>query len=77
MTEPFWGSNGRTGPLRDGEVPMGSVLIDASISDDQRRARLYEGDIFIFSPTNGSRTLIDLARRMSRPLAMQNAQSST
>jgi hypothetical protein len=43
---------------------MGSVYIDSSITDDDRRARLYAGDIFVLSPTEGSRSLIDLARRM-------------
>jgi hypothetical protein len=32
--------------------------------DDERRARLYAGDVFILSPSDGSRALADLARRM-------------
>ena len=43
---------------------MGSVYIDPSISDDERRARLYAGDIFILSPTEGSHALVNLARSM-------------
>lgn len=43
---------------------MGSVFFDAAISDEARRARLYAGDVFILSPTDGSRALIDLARQM-------------
>ncbi|MBS0242342.1 MAG: hypothetical protein JSS20_09200, partial [Proteobacteria bacterium] len=45
-------------------MPSSSVFIDAEMSDEERRARLYAGDIFIFSPTKASRDLIALARRM-------------
>src|SRR5688500_15579856 len=44
--------------------PMGSVFIDSTIADDARRKRLYAGDIFILSATDGTRSLIELARRM-------------
>lgn len=43
---------------------MGSVFIDSTIADEERRARLYAGDIFIFSSTEGTRALINLARQM-------------
>jgi hypothetical protein len=43
---------------------MSAVFIDSSICDDERRSRLYAGDVFILSPTEGSRALVDLARRM-------------
>ena len=43
---------------------MGSVFVDSTISDDARRTRLYAGDIFILSATDGTRALIDLARGM-------------
>jgi hypothetical protein len=43
---------------------MGSIYIDSSMTDDERRARVYAGDIFILSPTDGSRALGDLARKM-------------
>lgn len=43
---------------------MGSVFIDAPISDEERRTRLYAGDIFILSATAGTRALIGLARQM-------------
>jgi hypothetical protein len=43
---------------------MGSVFIDSAIADEERRTRLYAGDIFIFSSTEGTRALIDLARQM-------------
>ena len=34
------------------------------MGDEARRARLYAGDIFILSPTDGARALVDLAREM-------------
>ena len=43
---------------------MGSVYFDGKIADDERRARLYAGDIFILSATAGTQALIDLARGM-------------
>ena len=39
---------------------MGSVFVDSTIEDAERRTRLYAGDIFIFSPSQGTRALIDL-----------------
>ena len=41
-----------------------SVHFDAPMSDDERRERLYAGDIFIFSATVNSRDLISLAQAM-------------
>jgi hypothetical protein len=43
---------------------MSSVFFDSKITDEERRSRLYAGDIFIFSPTDGTRALIGLARKM-------------
>ena len=43
---------------------MGAVFIDSMIADEARRARLYAGDVFILSPTSGTRALINLARQM-------------
>lgn len=43
---------------------MTSVFIDSVMSDEERRTRLYAGDVFILSPTAGTRALIELARRM-------------
>jgi hypothetical protein len=43
---------------------MGSVFIDTTITDEERRTKLYGGDIFIFSPTEGTRALVDLGRQM-------------
>ncbi len=43
---------------------MTAVHFDADMPDDERRQRLYAGDIFIFSASPGTRALIALARRM-------------
>jgi hypothetical protein len=41
-----------------------SVFFDTPMSDEERRSRLFQGDIFVFSPTAASRALIDLASAM-------------
>ncbi len=41
-----------------------SLFFDARMSDQDRRTRLYAGDIFVFSETAGSRELVALAREM-------------
>lgn len=43
---------------------MSAVYFDAAISDDERRRRMYAGDIFIFSPTPATKDLIFLARNL-------------
>jgi hypothetical protein len=43
---------------------MASVYFDGNVADDVRRSRLYAGDIFILSPTDGTRSLIGLAQQM-------------
>jgi hypothetical protein len=43
---------------------MSAVYFDSKLSDEQRRQRLYAGDLFIFSPTPSTEALIALARRM-------------
>ena len=43
---------------------MGSVYFDSQLKDEERRDRLYAGDIFVMSPTARTRTLIDFARQM-------------
>lgn len=44
---------------------MTVVYVDAKLTDDERRARLFAGDIFVYTPTPGSLELIDFARRMA------------
>jgi hypothetical protein len=43
---------------------MTTVYFDSDMPDAERREHLYRGDIFIFSPTPGTKALIDLARSM-------------
>ena len=40
---------------------MTAVHFDASTTDDTRRQRLYAGDIFINSASDGSRAMAELA----------------
>jgi len=43
---------------------MPALFLDADLDDDERRRRLYSGDIFIFSPTPSAQALVDLAKGM-------------
>jgi len=44
---------------------MTVVYVDAELADDERRARLFAGDIFIYTPTPGSLELIRFAQQMA------------
>jgi uncharacterized protein with PIN domain len=44
---------------------MGAVYIDSAIDEEERRRLLYEGELFVFSPTTSSAALAALAREMS------------
>jgi hypothetical protein len=44
---------------------MATVYVDATISDDLRRERLYAGDFFSFSPSEAGLGLCELARELS------------
>lgn len=43
---------------------MSAVFVDPKLDDDERRRRLYSGDIFILSATSSTEALIALAREM-------------
>jgi hypothetical protein len=43
---------------------MTSVFVDMRLTDEERRARLYAGDIFILMPTPASQALVALAKEM-------------
>ena len=43
---------------------MSSVYFDPTLSDEERRQRLYAGDIVILSASPGTRALVSLAREM-------------
>ena len=57
---------------------MGTIYVDSPLSDEDRRRRLYEGDLFVFSPTKSSADLCALARELSEeafaPHPPENAQ---
>jgi hypothetical protein len=44
---------------------MATVYVDASMGDEDRRSKLYTGDLFTFSATSSSARLSALAREMS------------
>jgi hypothetical protein len=43
---------------------MTNVFVDPSMSDAERRARLFAGDLFVYSPTPSSEALCAFAREM-------------
>jgi hypothetical protein len=45
---------------------MNSIFFDYQCCDDERRTRLYDGQIFVFSPCPSSLALCDLANRLTR-----------
>lgn len=59
---------------------MNSVFFDSTMTEAERRRRLYEGQIFVFSPRPSSRALCELAREMTeaafKPLDPRDAQHS-
>ncbi len=44
---------------------MTSVYHDSKLSDDERRVRLYAGDMFMYSPSRASLALCELARDLA------------
>jgi hypothetical protein len=59
---------------------MGTIYADSPLTDDERRQRLYAGDLFVHSPTKSSMELCALARNLSEeafapydpPVAQEN-----
>src|SRR5438132_810538 len=45
---------------------MNTVFFDAKISDEQRRTQLYNGQLFVYSPTSSSRELCKFARELAQ-----------
>ena len=43
---------------------MNALYLDAAVSDDVRRARLYDGQLFVYSPQDSTRALCDFAREL-------------
>lgn len=44
---------------------MTALYVDSTLSEEERRGRLYEGELFAFSATSSSAALADHARQMS------------
>ena len=57
---------------------MTTVYFDSKMTDAERRAKLFEGDIFVFSPRPSTLALIDFARELLEeafaPLPPRTAQ---
>jgi hypothetical protein len=57
---------------------MSTVYLDAQMTDAERRGRLYEGDLFVFSPISASREFCRFARGLAEeaftPLQPAEAQ---
>jgi hypothetical protein len=57
---------------------MTAVYFDSKLSDPERRAKIFEGDIFVYSPRPGTLALIDFARELLEeafaPLPPRTAQ---
>src|SRR5262245_36351040 len=45
---------------------MNTVYFDANVSDDMRRAGLYQGQLYVHSATRGTLGLVELARTVIR-----------
>jgi len=43
---------------------MDTLLFDATLDDEARRTQLYDGQLFVYSPTPSSLGLVDLARQL-------------
>ena len=45
---------------------MNTIYFDDQVSDDSRREQLFDGQLFVYSPTPGSLKLIEFARALIR-----------
>jgi hypothetical protein len=59
---------------------MSTIYFDTHLGDEERRRRLYSGDVFVYSPRPSTRALTELARELIEeafaPLNPQQAQDS-
>src|SRR3981081_3261131 len=44
---------------------MAGVYVDTTLSEQERRSRLYSGELFVYSPSKSSADLCRIAREMS------------
>ena len=56
-----------------------TVYIDPAVSDDERRRRVYEGQLFVYSPRKSSLAFVEFARQLIKgafaPLDPETAQA--
>ncbi|MDT3441331.1 MULTISPECIES: hypothetical protein [unclassified Pseudofrankia] len=45
---------------------MSTVLVESTLSDDERRARLYAGDLFVYGPKPASLAFVEFTRDLVR-----------
>ncbi|EFC84825.1 hypothetical protein [Parafrankia sp. EUN1f] len=45
---------------------MSTVLFDSALSDDDRRAKLYEGELFVYSPRPSTTAFVEFTRELIR-----------
>ena len=43
---------------------MNSIFLNSKLSDDERRARLYRGQVFLYSASPAAQRFVALAREM-------------
>ncbi|HKI02098.1 MAG TPA: hypothetical protein VKK31_08965 [Thermoanaerobaculia bacterium] len=59
---------------------MSTIYFDTHLGDEERRRRLYSGDVFVYSPRPSTKALTELARELIEeafhPLDPQRAQDS-
>ncbi len=59
---------------------MSTIYFDTHLGDEERRRRLYSGDVFVYSPRPSTKALTELARELIEeafaPLDPQHAQDS-
>jgi hypothetical protein len=48
----------------DGKDQMNSIYFDSRLGDEERRQKLYEGQLFVYSPTPSTTALCEHAREM-------------
>src|SRR5437867_363002 len=57
---------------------MNTVFVNPNVTDNERRRQLYQGQLFVYSPTRASRELCEVARQLARdafaPYDPQDAQ---
>jgi hypothetical protein len=57
---------------------MHSIYVDAELGDDERRQKLYDGDLFVYSPRRSTLALTEFAGELARqafaPLDPETAQ---